>query len=131
MTSSSGIVRVGAALILALSVASPVLATTVAPQPKVHPRPYGRGAATYHATAIAPYSFENTILRRHFDVAKGIVYGEATDVVHAKADGLTTLPFDSVGLTYVLHCLPGRMSEKLACLDRLRPAMGERSADTP
>jgi hypothetical protein len=35
--------------------------------------------------------------------------------------------FDSVGLTYVLHCLPGNMSEKLACLDHLRPAMGQRA----
>jgi len=35
--------------------------------------------------------------------------------------------FDSVGLTYVLHCLPGRLSEKLACLDHLRPAMGQRA----
>ncbi len=36
-------------------------------------------------------------------------------------------PFASVGLTYVLHCLPGRMSDKLACLDHLRPAMSERT----
>ena len=32
-------------------------------------------------------------------------------------------PFASVGLTYVLHCLPGRMSEKLAAVDHLRPLM--------
>jgi hypothetical protein len=32
-------------------------------------------------------------------------------------------PFASVGLTYVLHCLPGRMSEKLAAIDHLRPLM--------
>jgi hypothetical protein len=31
--------------------------------------------------------------------------------------------FASVGLTYVLHCLPGRMSEKLAAVDHLRPLM--------
>jgi len=134
MTSSSGIVRVGAALILALSVASPVLATTVAPQPKVHPRPYGRGAATYHATAIAPYSFENTILRVHFDVAKGIVYGEATDVVHAKADGLTTLPFDSVGLTYSSVTVNGapaiyRVADDHLYVDLAQPAKaGDRFA---
>ncbi|HUU66060.1 MAG TPA: class I SAM-dependent methyltransferase [Methyloceanibacter sp.] len=36
-----------------------------------------------------------------------------------------TEPFDSIGLTYVLHCLPGAMSEKLAVLDHLRPAMAE------
>lgn len=32
-------------------------------------------------------------------------------------------PFASVGLTYVLHCLPGTMSEKLAAVDYLRPLM--------
>ena len=32
-------------------------------------------------------------------------------------------PFASVGLTYVLHCLPGRMSEKLVAIDHLRPLM--------
>lgn len=34
-------------------------------------------------------------------------------------------PFDSVGLTYVLHCLPGSMSEKLKVVDHLRPEMAE------
>jgi hypothetical protein len=34
-------------------------------------------------------------------------------------------PFSSVGLTYVLHCLPGRMSEKLVAVDHLRPLMME------
>jgi hypothetical protein len=37
-------------------------------------------------------------------------------------------PFDSLGLTYVLHCLPGTMTEKLAVLDRLLPVMTERAA---
>ena len=32
-------------------------------------------------------------------------------------------PFDSVGLTYVLHCLPGRMEEKLVVVDHLKPLM--------
>jgi hypothetical protein len=36
-------------------------------------------------------------------------------------------PFDSVGLTYVLHCLPGTMTEKLTVLDRLLPVMAERA----
>jgi SAM-dependent methyltransferase len=31
--------------------------------------------------------------------------------------------FDSVGLTYVLHCLPGRMDDKLVAVDHLRPLM--------
>jgi hypothetical protein len=40
---------------------------------------------------------------------------------------LDLAPFTSVGLTYVLHCLPGRMSEKLAAIDHLRPLMTERA----
>ena len=30
-------------------------------------------------------------------------------------------PFDSIGLTYVLHCLPGSLKQKLAAVDHLRP----------
>ncbi|ODR99784.1 hypothetical protein AUC69_08125 [Methyloceanibacter superfactus] len=33
--------------------------------------------------------------------------------------------FDSVGLTYVLHCLPGALGDKLVVLDHLRPLMAE------
>jgi hypothetical protein len=36
---------------------------------------------------------------------------------------LDLAPFASVGLTYVLHCLPGRMSEKLAAVDHFLPLM--------
>ena len=32
-------------------------------------------------------------------------------------------PYDSVALTYVLHCLPGTMEQKLAVTDHLRPLM--------
>ena len=39
----------------------------------------------------------------------------------------TLLPFASVNLTYVLHCLPGRMREKLAAVDHLRPLMDKRA----
>lgn len=34
-------------------------------------------------------------------------------------------PFESVGLTYVLHCLPGTMSEKLVAVDHLKPLMAD------
>jgi len=34
-------------------------------------------------------------------------------------------PVTSVGLTYVLHCLPGTMREKLTVIDNLRPLMRE------
>jgi len=36
-------------------------------------------------------------------------------------------PFDSLGLTYVLHCLPGMMTEKLTVLDHLLPVMAQRA----
>jgi hypothetical protein len=36
---------------------------------------------------------------------------------------LDIAPVSSVGLTYVLHCLPGRLSEKLVAIDHLRPLM--------
>jgi len=34
-------------------------------------------------------------------------------------------PFQSVGLTYVLHCLPGALGEKLTAVDHLKPMMAE------
>jgi Methyltransferase domain len=43
---------------------------------------------------------------------------------HNLLDDLPELPsYDSVGLTYVLHCLPGPMAKKLQVLDRLRSVM--------
>jgi hypothetical protein len=36
---------------------------------------------------------------------------------------LNLAPFSSIGFTYVLHCLPGRISEKLVSVDHLRPLM--------
>ena len=38
---------------------------------------------------------------------------------------LDLAPFTSVGLTYVLHCMPGRMAEKLVAVDRLKAVMVE------
>jgi hypothetical protein len=34
-----------------------------------------------------------------------------------------TGPFDSVGLSYLLHCLPGTMGEKAVVFDRLKPVL--------
>jgi hypothetical protein len=39
------------------------------------------------------------------------------------ARGRDLAPFRSIGLTYVLHCLPGSMMEKLAVVDHLRALM--------
>jgi aminopeptidase N len=64
------------------------------------PRPFGRGQATFHRTEFAPYTFESTVIRVRFDVARGIVYGDETAVVHPKHDGLRSLPFDTLGIEY-------------------------------
>ncbi|MGZ5863396.1 MAG: class I SAM-dependent methyltransferase [Methyloceanibacter sp.] len=37
--------------------------------------------------------------------------------------GRDRVPFQSIGLTYVLHCLPGSMTEKLGVVDHLRALM--------
>jgi hypothetical protein len=41
--------------------------------------------------------------------------------------GIELEPADSVGLTYVLHCLPGPMPAKLKAIDHLRPLMNKRA----
>jgi hypothetical protein len=40
---------------------------------------------------------------------------------------LDLAPFSSIGLTYVLHCLPGSIREKLKALDHLQPLMKDRA----
>lgn len=63
------------------------------------PRPFGRGHVYFHPTSHAPYCFENTIVRVHFDFARGIVYGDETAIVHPK-HALTSLPFNTLGIRY-------------------------------
>jgi SAM-dependent methyltransferase len=41
---------------------------------------------------------------------------------------LDLAPFSSIGLTYVLHCLPGSMREKLVVIDHLQPLMQKDAA---
>ncbi len=43
------------------------------------------------------------------------------DVLGAPAGGLA--PFDSIGLTYLLHCLPGDIAEKAKAFDTVRPCL--------
>ena len=69
-------------------------------RPTPQPRPFGKGHVWFHPTAIAPYTFENTIIQVHFDFDKGIVYGHETAIVHPKHDGLRTLPFNTLGIHY-------------------------------
>jgi aminopeptidase N len=76
------------------------IAAIAAPPPRVHPRPYGRGKAFYHKTEIAPYRFHNILIKLNFNFAKGIVYGDVTNVISPKANGLTSVPFNSIGLHF-------------------------------
>lgn len=76
------------------------IAAIAAPPPKVHPRPYGRGKATYHKTEFAPYTFHNTLIKLSFNFPKGIAYGDVTNFISPKASGLRTVPFNSVGLRF-------------------------------
>jgi aminopeptidase N len=77
-----------------------VFAFTGAAPRKMPPIPFGQGNVWYHPTAIAPYRFENTIIRVRFDFAKGIVYGDETAIVHPKHNGLRSLPFNTLGIHY-------------------------------
>jgi len=57
----------------AVPAASPAPMATVAPEkaPTPLPRAFGRGQVSYHPTAFAPYTFDNTIVRVRFDFARG------------------------------------------------------------
>ena len=87
-------------LALGAAMLAPYVPAGAAEAPQKPPRPYGRGEASYHATATAPYTFENEIIKVSFDFAKGVVSGQTTNIIHPKADGLQSIPFDSVGLQY-------------------------------
>ena len=56
--------------------------------------------AYYHKTEVAPYRFENQIIKIVLDYPHNALRGETTSVIYPKADGLASVPFDSVGLTY-------------------------------
>jgi len=86
------------ACLCSLSVASAADKPLTPPTPL--PRPFGRGHTYFHPTAIAPYRFENTIVRVHFDFPRGIVHGDETAIVHPKRSGLQTLPFNTLGIHY-------------------------------
>lgn len=85
------------ACLCSLSVAAAAEKPAAPPTPL--PRPFGRGHAYFHPTAIAPYHFENTIVRVHFDFQRGIVYGDETAIVHPK-HALQSLPFNTLGIHY-------------------------------
>jgi aminopeptidase N len=87
-------------LALGAAMLAPYVPAGAAEAPQKPPRPYGRGQAVYHATETAPYTFENEIIKVSFDFAKGVVSGRTTNIVHPKADGLQSIPFDSAGLQY-------------------------------
>ncbi|MDQ6826376.1 MAG: HEAT repeat domain-containing protein [Candidatus Eremiobacteraeota bacterium] len=111
-----------------LALFSVIAMPCAAAPPKIHPRPYGRGEARYHKTAVAPYRFENQIIAVSFDFVKGIVFGETTSVVYPKQDGLREVPFDSVRLRYKSVSVNGISARYRVTTNKLfvtldRPAM--------
>ena len=68
---------------------------------------FGGGRAYYHEMSIAPYRFRSTVIALHFDVGRGIVYGDEKVVVLPKRSG-TELPFNSVGIRYSAIAVEGK-----------------------
>ncbi len=92
--------KIFAAFTLASIVASTALLPAFSKPPKVHPRPFGRGHAYVHQTQIAPYRFEKQTIKARFNVHAGTLDAITTSIMVAKHDGLTSVPFDSLGLHY-------------------------------
>lgn len=95
------------------------IAAIAAPPPRVHPRPYGRGKAYFHPTLIAPYRFHNTRIKLSFDFAKGIVYGDVTNTISPKTNGLRIVSFNSVGPVFRSVTLNGSPVKYTATGDHL------------
>ena len=91
----------------------------LAAPPRIHARPYGRGAATYHPTVDPPYQLGNQKIRLAFNVDKGLVFGETTTTLTVKRDGLSVLPFDSVALHYNRVVLDGDAAAYNVARDKL------------
>ncbi|MDP9111094.1 MAG: M1 family metallopeptidase, partial [Candidatus Eremiobacteraeota bacterium] len=115
---------IGAVLIFALlaplvavSAPPPKASAAIEKAPRPLPRAFGRGHAFFHPTAIAPYSFENTIVRVHFDFARGIIYGYETVIVRPKR-ALVTLPFNTLGIRYDAVTVNGKAARYTLDPDR-------------
>ncbi len=52
-----------------------------------------------HRTVQAPYRFLDTIVRLHFDIGAGIVYGRETAIISAKG-AMQDIPFNTSGIHY-------------------------------
>ncbi|MGB8798776.1 MAG: M1 family aminopeptidase, partial [Candidatus Aquilonibacter sp.] len=60
-----------------------------------------------HRTDQAPYSFADTIVRLHFDLPRGIVYGDETVIIRTK-HALSIVPFHSHQIKYERVTVDGR-----------------------
>jgi aminopeptidase N len=70
--------------------------------------PFGEPGARVQRTAVAPYRFDNTLVRVRFDLVRGVVYGHETVVVRPKHAGLRALPFNSLDIAYQRVLVDGR-----------------------
>jgi len=108
-----------------LCIAAVALPTAAgAKPPQIHPRPFGRGHAYYHRTQIAPYRFENQIVKTALDFQAGTLRGLTTSVIVPKHDGLASVPFDSVGLHYTSVTVNGAPASFRTTPDRLYVDLG-------
>jgi aminopeptidase N len=75
------------------------------------PQPFDEPYARVQRAAVAPYRFDNTLLRVRFDLAQGVVYGHETVVLRPKHAGLRVLPFNSLDIEYQRILVDGRSAE--------------------
>jgi aminopeptidase N len=110
------------AMLVVLVSAGGVTAAAATPQA----RPFGRGHAYVHVTEVAPYTFDSTLIRVRFDVARGTVFGDEVVVVRSKRDGLRSLPFDTRDIHYASVTLNGKPA--VYSIDAARQRMDVRLA---
>jgi aminopeptidase N len=84
------------------------IAKAASAPPTPLPRPFGRGYAYEHPTAFAPYTFESTLVRLHFDFSRGMVYGDEIAIVRPKRGSLRSLPFNTLDIHYDGITVDGR-----------------------
>ncbi|HVA27933.1 MAG TPA: M1 family aminopeptidase [Candidatus Baltobacteraceae bacterium] len=69
---------------------------------------FGRGQVFFHPTIVAPYSFDKTTIRLHFNFSRGIVYGSETAILRAKHARLRVLPFNTLDIHYTSVLVNGQ-----------------------
>jgi aminopeptidase N len=87
-------------LALAATITAACSAQQPAQAPTPLPRPFGHGQASHHIMALAPYTFDNTVIHLRFDFSHKTVFGDELAVIRPKSDGLALVPFNSTDINY-------------------------------